>query len=92
VWESAWPQSPAEVGAIAALWWKEIQVGHYGTSGGGTYSHECTVMVWEVATRTLLARGSFEGSEPPTSSRRGASQTGDKPYAQIREFLNGLAR
>jgi hypothetical protein len=83
------PQNPDEIGAVAALWWEERQVGTYGGKGGA-YQEHCTVLVLDKATGTLLASKSFIGSMPPSKSQNGASQTGDKPYLEIREFLNGL--
>jgi hypothetical protein len=84
------PRNPEEIGAIAALWWEDVQLGTYGGKGGA-YREECTVMVWDRATRNLLAEKSFRGSEPPSKSNNGVSQHGDKPYKEIREYLNGLA-
>jgi hypothetical protein len=84
------PKNPEEIGAIAALWWEDVRIGTYGGSGGA-YREECTVMVWDKTTRTLLSEKSFRGSEPPSTSRNGATQYGDKPYKEIRDYLNGLA-
>jgi uncharacterized membrane protein (UPF0136 family) len=84
------PKNPQEIGAIAALWWEERQIGTYGGKGGA-YQEHCTVMVVDKSTGTLLAEKSFIGSMPPSTSKNGASQTGDKPYGEIREYLNGLA-
>ena len=84
------PNKPEEIGAIAALWWEEQQIGTYGGKGGA-YQEHCTVMVLDKATGTLLAEKSFIGSMPPSTSKNGVSQTGDKPYGEIREYLNGLA-
>lgn len=83
------PGKPEEIGTIAALWWEEEQIGTYGGKGGA-YQEHCTVMVLDKTTGTLLASKSFTGSMPPSKSQNGASQTGDKPYREIREFLNGL--
>lgn len=84
------PNKPEEIGTIAALWWEERQIGTYGGKGGA-YQEHCTVMVLDKATGSLLAEKSFIGSMPPSTSKNGASQTGDKPYGEIREYLNGLA-
>lgn len=83
------PKKPEEIGTIAALWWEEQQIGTYG-GRGGAYQEHCTIMVLDKSTGTLLASRSFVGSMPPSKSQNGASQTGDKPYKEIREFLNGL--
>jgi hypothetical protein len=83
------PKNPDEIGTIAALWWEERRIGSYGGKGGA-YQMYCTIMVLDKATGTLLASKSFVGSEPPSTSQNGASQTGDKPYKEITEFLNGL--
>ena len=83
------PKNPDEIGAIAAMWWTEEQIGTYGGKGGA-YEEHCTVMVLDKATGTLLSHRSFTGSRPPSKSTNGASQTGDKPYKEIREYLNGL--
>ena len=84
------PRNPEEIGAVAALWWTEVRVGHYGASGGGAYKHQCTVMVFDKSSHVLLARKAFTGSDPPSTSRNGASQTGSKPYQEIRDYLNNL--
>jgi hypothetical protein len=85
------PGSPEEVGTVAALWWNEHRVGHYGSSGGGAYRWECRIMVWDKASGTLLrVSRNFIGSEPPSSSNHGASQSGDKPYKEISAYLNSL--
>ncbi len=83
------PKNPEEIGTIAALWWEERRIGSYGGKGGA-YQEHCTVMVLDKLTGTLLAGKSFVGSEPPSTSKNGVSQTGDKPYREIREFLNSL--
>jgi hypothetical protein len=83
------PKNPDEIGAIAALWWEERRIGSYGGKGGA-YREYCTVTVLDKGTGTLLASKSFVGPMPPEKSQNGASQTGDKPYSEIREFLNGL--
>ena len=86
------PGRPEDVGTIAALWWDEHKVGHYGSSGGGAYRWECRIMVWDKATGDLLrVSRNFVGSEPPSTSNHGASQSGDKPYKEISAYLNGLA-
>ena len=86
------PSSPGEVGTIAALWWEERRVGSYGAGGGGAYKWECTVVLWDKSAKTPLAEASFEGSEPPSTSRNGATQTGSKPYKEIAEYLKTLHR
>jgi hypothetical protein len=83
------PKNPDEIRTVAGLWWEERQVGTYGGKGGA-YQEHCTVLVLDKATGELLASESFIGSMPPSKSQNGASQTGDKPYREIREFLNGL--
>ena len=83
------PKNPEEIGTIAALWWEDHPVGTYGGKGTA-YQERCTVMVLDKSTGTLLASKSFIGPMPPNKSQNGASQTGDKPYKEIREFLNGL--
>ena len=85
------PKNPEEIGAIAALWWEERRIGSYG-GRGGAYQEHCTVMILDKLSGTLLAEKSFVGSNPPSTSQNGASQTGDKPYKEIREFLNSLPR
>lgn len=85
------PGKPEEIGSIAAMWWEEEQIGTYGGKGGA-YQEHCTVMVLDKSTGTLLAEKSFTGSMPPSTSRNGYSQTGDKPYKEIQEYLNGLGR
>jgi hypothetical protein len=85
------PSSPGEVGTVAALWWKENRIGHYGASGGGAYRWECKIMVWDKTTGALLrVSRNFIGSEPPRTSNRGATQSGDKPYKEITAYLNSL--
>lgn len=83
------PAKPEEIGAIAAMWWEEERIGSYGGKGGA-YQEHCTVMVLDKSTGTLLAEKSFIGSMPPSSSQNGYSQTGEKPYKEIQEYLNGL--
>jgi hypothetical protein len=83
------PSKPEEVGAIAALFWEEERIGTYGGKGGA-YQEHCMVKVLDKATGTLLAEESFTGSMPPSSSKNGVSQTGDKPYKEIQTYLNGL--
>jgi hypothetical protein len=85
------PKNPEEIGTIAALWWEERRIGSYGGKGGA-YQEHCTVMILDKLSGSLLAEKSFIGSEPPSTSQNGASQTGDKPYKEIREFLNSLPR
>lgn len=86
------PDRPEDVGTVAALWWDEHRIGHYGSSGGGAYRWECRIMVWDKATGALLrVSQNFLGSDPPSSSNHGYAQSGDKPYAQIKDYLNGLA-
>ncbi|HEV2961978.1 MAG TPA: hypothetical protein VG649_09160 [Candidatus Angelobacter sp.] len=85
------PARPEDVGTVAALWWDEHRIGHYGASGGGAYRWECRIMVWDKASGALLrVSRNFVGSDPPSSSNHGASQSGDKPYKEISEYLNGL--
>ena len=87
------PGRPEDVGTVAALWWDEHRVGHYGSSGGGAYRWECRIMVWDKASGALLrVSRNFVGSEPPSSSNHGASQSGDKPYKEISAYLNGLGQ
>jgi len=87
------PNSPEEVGTVAALWWNERRIGHYGPSGGGAYQWECRIMVWDKATGALLrVSRNFIGSEPPKTSNRGATQSGDKPYKEITAYLNSLSQ
>ena len=83
------PKNPEEIGAVAAMWWSERLIGHYG-GRGGAYRSECTVMVWDRSSHELLAEKSFTGGEPPSTSRNGASQTGSKPYEEIKNYLNNL--
>ena len=86
------PNHPEEVGAVAALWWNENRIGHYGASGGGAYRWECRIMIWDKASGALLrVSRNFVGSEPPSSSNHGYSQSGDKPYKEISAYLNSLA-
>ena len=87
------PDRPEDVGTVAALWWADHRIGHYGASGGGgAYRWECRIMVWDKATGTLLrVSQNFQGSEPPGKSNHGVAQWGDKPYTQIKAYLNGLA-
>lgn len=85
------PANPDEVGAIAALWWWEVQVGHYGSdTDAGAFREHCTVMVWDRKTKSLLAQQSFVGGQPPSTSSYGMRQEGSKPYAEITRFLNTL--
>ncbi len=84
------PKDPEEVGAIAALWWKEVKLGTYGGMGSA-YREDCTVMVWDKATRNLLAQKWILGSDPPSSSINGMGHHGEKPYKEIRDYLNRLA-
>lgn len=87
------PRRPDEVGAIAALWWSKVEVGRYSGSGSGeAFQQECTVMVWDRRTKSLLAERSFLGGMPPRWSLHGFTQSGSRPYAAIRDFLNGLPR
>lgn len=83
------PNNPDEVGAIAALWWTEVEVGTYGGMGSA-YREDCTVMVWDKTTRNLLSQKWIMGPEPPSSSINGAGHHGDKPYNEVRDYLNGL--
>jgi hypothetical protein len=83
------PQRPDEVGAIAALWWSKVEVGSY-SSSNGAFQQTCTVIVWDKRKKSLLAERSFAGGMPPRWSLHGFPQTGSKPYAAIRDFLNGL--
>jgi hypothetical protein len=83
------PKTPEDVGAIAAMWWEEERIGSYGGKGGA-YQEHCTVKVLDRATGTLLAQEEFTGSMPPSTSKNGVSQTGDKPYKEIQAYLNGL--
>jgi hypothetical protein len=84
------PKNPEEVGAIAGLWWEEVKVGTYGGMGGA-YREECRVIVWDLATRKLLAERFFSGSDPPSSTVNSMfAHHGDKPYEEIRDYLNGL--
>jgi hypothetical protein len=83
------PQRPDEVGAIAALWWSKVEVGSY-SSSNGAFQQTCTVMVWDKRTKSLLAERSFAGGMPARWSLHGFPQKGSKPYAAIRDFLNGL--
>jgi hypothetical protein len=85
------PRDPNEIGAIAALWWNEVQVGTYSGSNGAFQQH-CTVMVWDTATKSLLAERSFVGGMPPPWSYHGSPESGSRPYAAIRDYLNGLPR
>jgi len=86
------PSHPEDVGTVAALWWQEHRIGHYGSSGGGAYRWECRIIVWDKATGGLLrVSRNFIGSEPPGTSNHGATQSGDKPYKEITEYLNSLA-
>jgi hypothetical protein len=86
------PSHPEEVGAVAALWWNENRIGQYGASGGGAYQWECRIMVWDKTTGNLLRISrNFIGSRPPSSAKRGTSQSGDKPYKEISAYLNSLA-
>ena len=87
------PDRPEDVGTVAALWWDDHRIGHYGASGGGgAYRWECRIMVWDKATGALLrVSQNFQGSEPPGKSNHGVAQWGDKPYTQIKTYLNGLA-
>jgi hypothetical protein len=85
------PSHPEDVGTVAALWWREHKIGQYGASGGGAYQWECRIMVWDKATGDLLrVSRNFVGSEPPSKSNHGATQSGDKPYKEISAYLNGL--
>jgi hypothetical protein len=87
------PSRPEEVGAVAAMWWWEQRVGHYGSGDPdihGAFQQHCTVMVWDVATKSLLAKQSFAGGMPPRSSYWGNRQSGSRPYAEISDFLNHL--
>src|SRR5579872_962545 len=76
------PSSPGEVGTVAALWWDQHQVGTYG-GRGSAYQWRCTVVLWDKAAKTPLAEARFVGSDPPSSSSNGASQSGSKPYKDI---------
>jgi hypothetical protein len=87
------PARPEEVGAVAALWWWEQRVGHYGSGDRdthGAFQQHCTVMVWDKATKSLLAQQSFVGGPPPRTSYYGDKQSGSRPYDEIGDFLNHL--
>lgn len=83
------PSNPGEVGTIAALWWHDRQIGTYGGKGGA-YQWECTLVLWDKAAKTPLAEERFQGGEPPSTSRDGASQWGSKPYDEIAAYLEKL--
>jgi len=85
------PRNPDEVGAVAAMWWYHVQVGHYNDSGHSAANRQqCTLLLWDVRTKALLAQRDFTGGPPPKVSAYGASSSGPRPYAEIRDFLNRL--
>ncbi len=84
------PKRPEDIGTLALLLCEENQIGRYGGAGGGAYQWECRVQVADGGTGAVLSEKSFTGSMPPSTSNNGATQSGDKPYKQIGEYLNGL--
>ena len=81
------PGKPEEVGTIAALWWDEHLIGHYGTKGSA-YQWRCTLVLWDKATKTPIAEEHFVGSEPPSEAN--GTRTGSKPYGELVEYLKKL--
>jgi hypothetical protein len=86
------PASPAEVGTVAWLDWGEVKVGEYGKGGGGAFVQTCKVTVIDKARRAIVGETVVRGSDPPKSSRRGASASGSKPTAEVVQYLRGLPR
>lgn len=84
------PQRPDEVGAVAALWFGEIEVGQYDDKTPAI-QEDCTVMVWDKRTKSLLAQRHFVGAMPPRWVIKGFPDR-YRPYAAIRDYLNGLRR
>lgn len=84
------PQHPDEVGAIAALWFGAIEVGQYDDKSP-MIQEDCTVMVWDKRTKSLLSQRHFVGAMPPRWVIKGFPDR-YRPYAAIRDYLNGLKR
>jgi hypothetical protein len=85
------PNRPEEVGAVALLHWGEEVVGKYGASGGNASRQTCHIVVVNHPTRTVVSQATVRGSEPPSSSRGGRSQSGSKPTAEVVNFLRSLS-
>jgi hypothetical protein len=90
---SARAETPADVGTVVLIEWKDVFRGEYGDKGSGIHAFRVDgdVRIINLASKTLLAREEFTGVEPPQEAPRGGGPgRGAKPIAKIAGYVSGL--
>jgi hypothetical protein len=86
------PSNPDEVATIA---WEECDtypVGSYGGKGSA-YQWQCKVTVIDTTDKVTTSHSNtINGSDPPSTSKNGTSQTGSRPIQEIVDYLKSLPR
>jgi hypothetical protein len=84
------PRTPEEVDTLAWIAWREEKLlrslGNFYQDVGKRY--HCKVSIIDRKTNTKVGERSFTGSDP----RGSGEYEGEKPYAQILDYLTGLPR
>jgi hypothetical protein len=82
---------PGEVGTIAIAAWGERRVGHY-SNGGEAYRHTLEVTLVDPAVPAVVGRRSFEGGDPPETTKSRGDHYGSSPTSDVVSWLEQLPR
>lgn len=86
---------PADPDEVATIAWEECDtypVGSYGGKGSA-YQWQCKITVVDSAEQLVTSHSNtLKGSDPPSTSKNGTSQTGSRPTQEIVDFLKSLPR
>lgn len=82
---------PEDVKTIVQIAYEQRQVGTYGGSGKA-YQYTAYVTVIDKSTGKMVGKTSFEGTEPPSSVKKGSNGYGSKPTTEIKNYILQLPR
>jgi hypothetical protein len=83
---------PEEVGTVVQTNWAKTQVQPGYDNGASAYIQECDVVVIDLASRAVIAKQHFQGSDPPQQIEDSSEGVGSKPTQEVVSYLKGLPR
>jgi hypothetical protein len=81
---------PEEVGTVVLTTWAKTHTPPDYDDGTLAYVQECDVTVIDHASRTVICKQHFRGSEPPSSISNSSEGVGSKPTQDVSNYLKGL--
>ena len=82
---------PEEVGTVVLTEWHKNKIDEY-NNGAAAYQYSVDVTVVDHARRTVIAKTTKTGSEPPYETSNSSEDSGSKPTNDVVEYLKGLPR